>query len=346
MGIPGAQHELVCTLINRHPDLIRELAVLTKVKIPRHDQIVTGPNSHQVRGGSPIATDGTIRFMRDGKVVFFAQVEMQREYNLDKLATLRAYHGSEVRNTKSGGYMFVLTPAVAEVLKFRANDKQYREEFRYRSSHLSGEDLRRLAAMNQPYENRALAFALTDFSGGVPSNAASMLAEMADHDTTIANLCFQTMLEECPDVTTMERTMDPEILAKLRQLSFWRDFEAEVHAKVAAEQAEAEAARVAAEAEAEAARVAAEAEAEAARVAAEAEARAAAAAEITRAEAQGKAQGIARSLREYFALHGDTPSEYAFGRIRSCSEPEILGSWLTRAFAGEKSTAIFPEPEP
>jgi hypothetical protein len=328
MGIPGAQHELVCTLINRHPDLVRELAVLTKVKIPRHDQVVTGPNSHQVRDGSPIATDGTIRFMRDGKVVFFAQVEMQREYNLDKLATLRAYHGSEVRNTKSGGYMFVLTPAVAEVLKFRTNDKQYREDFRYRSSHLSGEDLGRLAAMNQPYENRALAFALTDFSGGVPSNAASMLAEMADHDTTIANLCFRTILEECPDVTTMEQTMEPEILAKLRQLSFWRDFEAEVHAKAQAAQAEAAAAQ---------AEAAAAAQAEAA-----AAARAEAAAEITRAEAQG----IARSLREYFALRGDTPSEYALGRIRSCPEPDILENWLTRAFAGEKSTAIFPEPTP
>jgi hypothetical protein len=59
---------------------------------------------------------------------------------------------------------------------------------------------------------------------------------------------------------------------------------------------------------------------------------------ITRAEAQG--------LREYFALRGDTPSGYALGRICSRPEPDILENWLTRAFAGEKSAAIFPEPTP
>lgn len=51
-------------------------------------------------------------------------------------------------------------------------------------------------------------------------------------------------------------------------------------------------------------------------------------------------------MREYFALREDTPSEYPLGRIRSCPEPDILENWLTQAFAGEKSAAIFPEPTP
>jgi hypothetical protein len=323
MGIPGAQHELVCTLISQHPHLIRELAVLTKVEVPRHDDVVTGPNSHQIREGSPIATDGTIRFLRDGKVVFFAQVEMQREYNLDKLATLRAYHGSEVRNTKVGGHMFVLSPTAAEVLKFRANEDRYREEFQYRSSHMSGHDLHRLAAPDQPYENRALAFAMTDFSRGCPAGAPGMLREMRDRNETIALLCLQAMIEECPDMTTVEQELDRELLEKLRQLKIWRDFEAEL-------QAEVEAKLKAAEADAEAKLKAAQAKvvARKAQIAATAE-----------------AVAIAKVLIEYLDLRGDTPSAYALGRIEECRNATLLNSWLIRAYQGQKCADIFPDPQ-
>jgi hypothetical protein len=134
MGNPGAQHELVCTLVHKNPSLVLRLAEITGEPLPDHDQIVAAPDSHQVRGGTPLTTDGTVRFLRDGKPAGFAQAEMQRRYSLDKLATLRAYHGSEVRNTKAGGVMFVLTPDSAEATKFRDEDHRRQQEFAYRGS--------------------------------------------------------------------------------------------------------------------------------------------------------------------------------------------------------------------
>lgn len=58
-------------------------------------------------------SDATVHLLRDEEKCHFLQVEMQRDYSWSKLATLRAYHGSEVRNAGCGGHMLVLSPRAA-----------------------------------------------------------------------------------------------------------------------------------------------------------------------------------------------------------------------------------------
>jgi hypothetical protein len=289
MGNPGAQHELVCTLVHKNPSLVQRLAEITGDTFPYHDQVVAAPNSHQVRDGAPLTTDGTVRFLRDGNPAGFAQAEMQRRYSLDKLATLRAYHGSEVRNTKAGGVMFVLSPDSTEARKFRDADHRRQQEFAYHGRYLSREDLAPLAAADRPLAERACAAAAADFTQGVPEIAPSLLTELLEHDLTVAVLYFRTMTEECPNMTMVEEALQPDLLAKLRQMPSFGTWEAE-------------------------------------------------------AEARGRAEGEANALIQYFSARGDAPSVYAFSLIRGCVNADVLSNWLARAYLGEKSADIFPEP--
>jgi hypothetical protein len=52
----------------------------------------------------------------------------------------------------------------------------------------------------------------------------------------------------------------------------------------------------------------------------------------------------ADALIQFFALRDDGPSPHAISQIRWCRESAVLSSWLLRAYRGEKSAQIFPEP--
>jgi hypothetical protein len=312
MGNPGAQHELVCTLVQKHPSLYLRLAELAGAAFPAHDQIVPAPNSHQMRGGKPLETDGTARLLRAGVPVWFAQAEVQRRYDLDKYATLHAYHGSEVRNSRTGGQMFVLSIKNGETGKFRDADDRHQREFCYRGAYLSGDDLRPLAAQGRSFEERALAAAMTDFQKGIPENARRMLREMSEHDLTIANLYMKAILEEVPDVAMLEEALQPDMFERLRELSSFREYEAKVKAEGEAEAVE---------------------KAEAAAAAAQALA-------VEKAWADSKAE----VLIQYLGLRHDWPSADAIRQIGACQDSAVLTSWLERAYQGEKAADIFAQP--
>jgi hypothetical protein len=131
MGRASARHELVCAIVQRYPDAVIALAEAVRVPLPEHDQVVAGPDAHQLRDGSTVHTDGTVRLLREGKPVFFATVEMQRRFAKDKYTTLHAYHGSGVRNVNAGGHLFVLSDQASEAARFRAEDAARRAELAF-----------------------------------------------------------------------------------------------------------------------------------------------------------------------------------------------------------------------
>jgi uncharacterized membrane protein YqiK len=155
---------------------------------------------------------------------------------------------------------------------------------------------------------------MADFTRGVPESARAMLRETAEQDVTVANLFFRTILEEVPDVAMVEDVLQPDMLERLRELKAFRDYEA----------------RVKASAEADAREFVAEAEANAKKAAADAR----------KAEADAKID----DLTEFFFIRGDKPSAHALSQISACTDVRQLSLWLRRAYAGEPSAEIFPEP--
>ena len=299
------------------------LAEIARVKVPVHEFAVAAPNSHQLPGRPPIETDATVRFVRGGEPVYFAQVEVQKEYRLDKYATLYAYHGSEVSKAKTGGHMIVLSPRKAEAEQFRGAENEFGEEYAYHGSYLSGEDLEPMAGKDRPFEERCLAVGMTDFSRGVPEIARGMLRETAAKDITVANLFFRTIMEEVSDVSMVEDVLQPDILEKLRGLKAFRDYEERV-------KAEAEAvAKEEAEARAQAARAEAEAKAEA---------------RTEAAAAKATLTATADALIDCFLARDEKPSAHAIRQISACADVRQLSVWLNRAHKGETSAEIFPEP--
>ncbi|MCL2585943.1 MAG: hypothetical protein FWE35_26210, partial [Streptosporangiales bacterium] len=104
-----------------------------------------------------------------------------------------------------------------------------------------------------------------------------------------------------------EAVMDDDILKKLQGVKAWRDYEARVEQR-------------------------GEAKAEA---------------RIAEAEDKAKqAEAIAKAddLTEFFYARGDELSAYAREQIDSCTSVSQLSSWLRRAYRGETSSEIFPEP--
>ena len=228
MGNPGAQHELACTLVQRYPHLALRLGEIAGVKAPEYELAVAASNSHQLPNRPPLDGDGTIRFLREGKPAFFAQVEVQQKHTDDKYATLRAYHGSEVSKAQAGGHMIVVSPKPVEAAKFRRSESRLSAEYAYQGFYLSRTDLEPLADDVKSFEERCFAIGMTDFSQGVPPTAVAMLRETAEIDLTIANLFFRTIIEEVSDVAMLEAVMQEDILEKLRGLKAWRDYEERV----------------------------------------------------------------------------------------------------------------------
>jgi hypothetical protein len=133
-----------------------------------------------------------------------------------------------------------------------------------------------------------------------------MLMELMSGDATLANLYFRTILEEAPKMTMLEAALTPEMLDRLRELESFRDYEARVIA----------------------------------------EARTKAKAEVTaEVTAEVIAEVIAGNLKDFLVLRGDKPTKHAFKTISASRDADELDAWLKRAFQGESSAQLFPEPE-
>lgn len=67
-------------------------------------------------------------------------------------------------------------------------------------------------------------------------------------------------------------------------------------------------------------------------------------------KAEGKAEADAaatsRHLKDFLVLRGDAPSKYALNAISACQDADVLEAWLKRAYLGETSAQLFPEPDP
>jgi len=330
--------------VQRYPDAVIALAEAVRVPLPEHDQVVAGPDAHQLRDGSTVHTDGTVRLLREGKPVFFATVEMQRRFAKDKDTTLHAYHGSGVRNVNAGGHLFVLSDQASEAARFQAEDAARRAELAFAGSFHSGEDLDAMRDSSRlSLGARALPAALAELGAGVPAWARELLDEMSRSDLTLADLYLRTIVEEVPEMTMVGEALRPDMFERLRELESFREYEAKVKAEAdAVAKAEAKAAVDAAVAQAEALAEAAEAKAEAAARAAAAEAKA----QLAEAKAQAEAATMASNLKDFLVLRGDRPSAHALHTISACSGADILAAWLKRAYLGELSAQLFPEPKP
>ena len=230
----------MCAIAQRYPESVVALAKAAGVPLPEYDEAVPAPDAHHLRDGRTVYTDGTVRLLRKGRPVFFATVEMQREFRRGKYATLYAYHGSGVSKISAGGHLFVLSDQASETAKFRTEDAEHRAEYMFAASFHSGQDLTALEDEKLPLAARAIPGALADFSANVPRTQA-MLGELRDVDPTIANLYFMAIVEGVPK-TMLGEIVRPDMFEKLRDLEGFREYEAKVEAEVTAKvEAEADA---------------------------------------------------------------------------------------------------------
>jgi hypothetical protein len=223
MSVPGPQHELAVALINAYPGIACHLAALCGMRLPVHDRVEASPVSHQVRGKSRISNDVTVRLCQGDRVVCFVQVEMQRGYSWDKFATLRAYHGSEVRNSGCGGHMIVLSPRQDVAESYARAEERHRDELVYSGGYLGSGDLGPLADARRPFEERALAAAVADMSKGIPAGAGEMLAEMYQHSETFGWLYLDAILEgRKPDDPVLEEALSPDLMERIKEIPAFR----------------------------------------------------------------------------------------------------------------------------
>jgi hypothetical protein len=324
MSNPSARHQLVCAAVQRRPESVVALAEAVGVRLPEHDDVAPAPDSHQMQDGNVIYTDATVRLLREGRAVFFATVEMQRKYAEEKYATLHAYHGSGVRNAGAGGHLFVLSERAAVTERFRVEDSTRRAELAFAASFHSGQDLGPLEDRKLPLGARVLPAALADFSADVP-RTREMLDELTDSDLTLANLYVRAIVEEVPKAMLGE-VLQQDMFDKLRELESFREYEAKVRAEHEA--------TIKAEADARVAKADARVVETEARMA-ETEAR----------MAETEAATTADNLAEFLILRGDAPTEHALNTMSACRNARLLAAWLKRAYLGETSAQLFPEPK-
>jgi hypothetical protein len=312
MSNAKALHQLIGNTIEECPEVAVLLAEIAGVKLPDHDQVRSAPNKHRVRGRRAIETDNTVRLLHQGTTRFFAQVETQRKFSPEKLATLRAYHGSEVRNTGCGGHVFVLSPRTSDTRRFRQEEERLREELAFQVSYMAGEDLEPLAAARRPLHARLTAVALADLAQGRTDRAVSLLLELGEQGMeNLAGQLFEAMLEECPDDVNLEEALSEIAMQRLDRLPF----------------AQAWLAKKTAAAREEAARELEEAARELARARAEA--------------AKARLDARRGDLVTYFAAKADALTAQALAGIEAATEETVIQSWLMRAYRGETAEQIF-----
>jgi hypothetical protein len=306
MGNAKAQHQLVGAVVETYPELAVRLDELTGAEHPDYDQLVPTSNTHPMRSGAAIETDTTVSLLMGGNTRYFTQVEMQNEYEESKVATVRAYHGSQVRKSRCGGRVYVLSPRDLVAAQFRAEEERRRQEYALDVRYLSFADLSPMGTDGQPYPDRALAVALTDFKRvGLTDRAKDMLEEMGDQkDDLLADLLLRAILEECPDDEKLEEAMTDIAFERLNRLPTGRKW--------------LERARAEGRAEARAEVAEARAEVEAARV------------DIKRDD-----------LKDFFLAKGEILSPEALTAISKCADEAVLQNWLMRAYRGESSGELF-----
>jgi hypothetical protein len=329
MANAKAQHELVGVLVNLYPRLAVRLAEVTGEACPPHERVLAGPNTHQVRKAGKrgqVASDGTVHLLWDEKKCHFFQVEMQRDYKWSKLATLRAYHGSEVRNAECGGHIFVLSPKTSVADSFRKAEEEARARLAFSASYLTGRDLQPLAADGRPFEERALAAAITDFSRGITAGTVPMLLEMHEHSETVADLFLMAILEECPDESELGDALSELAMRRLESLPSFQRWAAQTAQRIEREATE----RIEREATERIEREATE------RIEREAAKR------VEREVAVAQTKTVIQSLQDYFTAKGDVPTLSALKLMRACTDLTVAQFWLKRAYAGETASQIFP----
>lgn len=293
-------------LVNLYPQLAVRLAEVTGEECPPYERVAAGPNTHQVRKNGKrgqVVSDGTVHLLRDEEKCHFFQVEMQRDYKWSKLATLRAYHGSEVRNAGCGGHVFVLSPKGSVTDSFRKAEEEARVRLAFSVSYLTGQDLQPLAVTDRPFEERALAASITDFTGGIAAGTVPMLLEMQEHDETVADLFFRAILEECPDESELEEALSDLAMQRLESLPSFQRWAAGKIERMRQEEAERRQWEIA----------------------------------VTQTKT------VIESLLDYFTTKGDVPTPGALETMNACTNPTAARSWLKRAYAGETSAQIFPD---
>ncbi|MGH3281982.1 MAG: hypothetical protein ACRDNW_22995 [Trebonia sp.] len=106
-------------------------------------------------------------------------------------------------------------------------------------------------------------------------------------------------------MTMLGEVLQPDMLDKLRGLEWFREYEVKVKAEADAE----------------------------------------AAAKVKEADAKADAAATSRHLKEFLVLRGDAPSKHALNSISACQDADVLEAWLKRAYLGETSAQLFPEPK-
>lgn len=61
-------------------------------------------------------------------------------------------------------------------------------------------------------------------------------------------------------------------------------------------------------------------------------------------ESKARLESKVDDLFQFFLVQGDRPSAHASREIAACTDVKRLTLWLGRAYAGETSEEIFPEP--
>jgi hypothetical protein len=103
--------------------------------------------------------------------------------------------------------VFVLSPKASVTRRFRTAEDAVGQALAFSVSYLSREQLSPLAEGERPFQERALAAALTDFENGISDMTVSILLEMRDHDDNVAELFLRAILEECADQTKLEEAL-------------------------------------------------------------------------------------------------------------------------------------------
>lgn len=233
---PSAQHQLFCMVIEEFPEVTAEFARLAGFEVPEYDEITAGPATYPMPDGSTVHGDTAVQFRKGGTPVFFAQTEMQRRYTFDKLATLRTYHGAEVRRSRCAGVIFTISPEESEARKFQENDALYREELAFRAAYQSGTDLAPLADPGRPLSERVAAVAAADLrKHGVPSGTVSLMLQLRDiGKERVADQLSRSILEECSDISQLEEEVTDAAMDRLMTLPSFRDYIVKRNAESAA----------------------------------------------------------------------------------------------------------------
>jgi hypothetical protein len=126
-------------------------------------------------------------------------------------------------NTGCGGHMIVISPQRNVAERYARTEERHGDELGYAGTYLGSHDLESFAAPDRPFEERALAAALADFSKGIPPGAGEMLAEMYEHNETFGSLYLAAILEGRKlDDPALEEFFSPDLMERIKDIPAFR----------------------------------------------------------------------------------------------------------------------------